>query len=366
MIDHKMLNLFNVFFVSSIRLELDERWCYIHYNNIFRNFFVPFLLCLCVMCLGLMELYSEFGKLLRSVVTISDVLRYASFTFIDILSNLLFLFNRKQCFRLVDELLYFDRSYSALTNSWSFKADAKLTRNQLVFASASYLIVLLINLIMFSVLPYNTTTAILLTISVFIRFHFILQQLYVVYFVEHLTIRYHLIRDTVQKQVKQNLLLATLKLYDRLGAMTQLISDAFGFYCLLNSLLVFLNSAIAIYASIVFIGRGSSLVSIFMDSGNAIPTIILFYGNTYAFNKLIIEEQEFKNAVKSLQYTATEEHSEDYLNFLDLINLKLMAESPKITACGLFTVNLQVFYNVFAAIVTYIMILFQFRDFEKA
>lgn len=63
-----------------------------------------------------------------------------------------------------------------------------------------------------------------------------------------------------------------------------------------------------------------------------------------------------------------------------------MTESPKITACGLFTVNLQVFYNVtnlssvekmttfhgffprfqvFAAIVTYIMILFQFRDFEK-
>ncbi|EJY58096.1 AAEL017432-PA, partial [Aedes aegypti] len=363
MIDHKVFNLFNMFFISSVRLELDERWCYIYFNNILRNCFLPLLLCSFVMFGGIMQLSDEFQYLIQRVADISDVLRYAFFTLVDAMTSLIFLFNRKQCFRLADELLHFDRSYSALTSSWSLEADAKLTRNHLVFASVSYLIVLLINIVMFSVLAYDITTSILLTISVFIGFHFILQQLYVVYFVEHLTIRYHLIRDIVQKQVSQHLLLATLKLYDRLGAMTQLVSDAFGLFCLLNSLLVFLNSAIAIYGSIVLIGRGSSFSTILMDSGNAIPTIILFYGKTYAFDRL---EQEFKNAVKSLQYTATEEQSEDYLNFLDLINLKLMAESPKITACGLFTINLQVFYNVFAAIVTYIMILFQFRDFEKS
>ncbi|XP_062542977.1 gustatory receptor 68a-like isoform X2 [Armigeres subalbatus] len=94
--------------------------------------------------------------------------------------------------------------------------------------------------------------------------------------------------------------------------------------------------------------------------------MLSLFGMAYTFEQVQTQEQEFKNAVKTLQYSATEKQSEDYLNFLDLINLKLMTESPKITACGLFTVNLQVFYNVFAAIVTYIMILFQFRDFEKS
>ncbi|XP_062542976.1 uncharacterized protein LOC134210743 isoform X1 [Armigeres subalbatus] len=127
-----------------------------------------------------------------------------------------------------------------------------------------------------------------------------------------------------------------------------------------------MNTTIAIYGTMVIVERSAPLLSVLMDSNNAVPIIVLFYGLTNSFEKLMFEEQEFKNAVKTLQYSATEKQSEDYLNFLDLINLKLMTESPKITACGLFTVNLQVFYNVFAAIVTYIMILFQFRDFEKS
>ncbi|XP_058828148.1 uncharacterized protein LOC131688038 [Topomyia yanbarensis] len=93
--------------------------------------------------------------------------------------------------------------------------------------------------------------------------------------------------------------------------------------------------------------------------------ILVMFGVTYGFDRVETEEQEFRNAIKSLQYNATEDQPVAYLDFLDIINLKLLTESPKITACGLFTINLKVFCNVFTAIVTYIMILFQFKDLEK-
>uniref|UniRef100_A0A182IUQ5 Uncharacterized protein n=1 Tax=Anopheles atroparvus TaxID=41427 RepID=A0A182IUQ5_ANOAO len=77
-------------------------------------------------------------------------------------------------------------------------------------------------------------------------------------------------------------------------------------------------------------------------------------------------ESELRSALKSIQYINFKDQTGEQKDFYDLINLKLMMESPKITACGLFEINLQIFYNVFAAIITYIVILFQFRGFEKA
>ncbi|XP_049546477.1 uncharacterized protein LOC125957663 isoform X3 [Anopheles darlingi] len=86
----------------------------------------------------------------------------------------------------------------------------------------------------------------------------------------------------------------------------------------------------------------------------------------YYFDLLHGKEAELKNALKTMQYSNIEHQSIDQKDFYDLINLKLMMESPKITACGLFEINLEVFYNVFAAIITYIVILFQFRSFETS
>ncbi|XP_055534276.1 uncharacterized protein LOC129723841 [Wyeomyia smithii] len=92
---------------------------------------------------------------------------------------------------------------------------------------------------------------------------------------------------------------------------------------------------------------------------------LVLFGTAYSFDRVDVEEEELRNKLKTLQYNACEDQSEKYSNFLDIVNLKLITDSPKITACGLFTINLKVFCNIFTAIVTYIMILFQFRDLEK-
>ncbi|XP_039437393.1 uncharacterized protein LOC120418926 isoform X4 [Culex pipiens pallens] len=156
--------------------------------------------------------------------------------------------------------------------------------------------------------------------------------------------------------------------FDQLIVIKRCLDVTLGVRLLLTLFQLTVNVSIYSYLALLYMfeRRGNFVFEIVQSLATiVINNTLVLLGVTYSFDRIQSEEQEFKNAIKSLQYEATEEHSEDYLNFLDLINLKLMTESPKITACGLFTVNLQVFYNVFAAIVTYIMILFQFRDFEK-
>ncbi|EJY57834.1 AAEL017158-PE, partial [Aedes aegypti] len=157
---------------------------------------------------------------------------------------------------------------------------------------------------------------------------------------------------------------------DEIDELKTLLTSIFGFQILINGANMFMTCSVVSYNVLITVQIKENLLQVLWEKLDVLADLfgnmVIFFLFGYRCGLIEVKEQEFKNAVKSLQYTATEEHSEDYLNFLDLINLKLMAESPKITACGLFTVNLQVFYNVFAAIVTYIMILFQFRDFEKA
>ncbi|KAL1380162.1 hypothetical protein pipiens_014404 [Culex pipiens pipiens] len=254
------------------------------------------------------------------------------------------------------------------TNKWQTIVRLRLVRAQLKFIGIIYSLMigfrLLICVLFFD--KYGLCTTVMLISSLCLELQFCLQKVFVQSFAEHLTIRYQLLQNTlISNKPDRKRLIPSLKLYDRLISMQQLLANTFGVQLLLSTLMPFVSCAVVTYASLQFLTLNVAVVHLVMEPIYVIPSIALFFGFAYQFDRLAGAEQEFKNAIKSLQYEATEEHSEDYLNFLDLINLKLMTESPKITACGLFTVNLQVFYNVFAAIVTYIMILFQFRDFEK-
>ncbi|XP_058456773.1 uncharacterized protein LOC131434144 [Malaya genurostris] len=150
-----------------------------------------------------------------------------------------------------------------------------------------------------------------------------------------------MLHRTALKTRNRNVLLTLLKLHDHLGVMKELITKAFGAFCMITSVIVFVQGAIIAYCSLWMWQQKLSTGLILMASINLPFNAIFFFGWTYSFDWLEYEE------------------------FLDIIDLKLLTESPKITACGLFSINLTVFCNVFTAIVTYIMILFQFKDLEK-
>uniref|UniRef100_A0A6E8VP72 Gustatory receptor n=1 Tax=Anopheles coluzzii TaxID=1518534 RepID=A0A6E8VP72_ANOCL len=144
------------------------------------------------------------------------------------------------------------------------------------------------------------------------------------------------------------------------------LSEVIGLKLILVILHLMFNVSFCTYDILEHVLSEKHLRDITRLSIIAVQETVMLFGLCFQFTMLDQKEAELKDALKSMQYTNLKRQSRDQKDFYDLVNLKLMMESPKITACGLFEINLQIFYNVFAAIITYIVILFQFRGFEKS
>ncbi|XP_058456772.1 uncharacterized protein LOC131434143 [Malaya genurostris] len=281
-----------------------------------------------------------------SVVNVCSLLRYSTVTLVHYLSYFLFLSNRTKVYALLKGVIRFDRDYLSIPN-----AGHNIEKVMFIVILALY--------------NFRIYDAVIFFGSMLIEFYFYIQNLFVLLFVELIMVRYRMLHRTTLKTRNRNVLLTLLKLHDHLGVMKELITKAFGAFCMITSVVVFVQSAIIAYCLLWMWQQKISTGLILMASINLPFNVIFFFGWTYSFDLLEHEEQEFKNAIKSLQYRSTEDQPASFSEFLDIIDLKLLTESPKITACGLFSINLTVFCNVFTAIVTYIMILFQFKDLEK-
>ncbi|XP_052566457.1 uncharacterized protein LOC120418926 isoform X1 [Culex pipiens pallens] len=368
MSDLELVNVFNTLYILSCRVViLDGR-----YKVVFRNpatiAAIPIILGLINAFCGVLIFNERLNIFMSNVAQLSSLARFFAINFTAPVLGVLFLLDRHNISDMMQRIILFDEHFRKATNNWQTIVRLRLVRAQLKLIGIIYSLMigfrLLICVLFFD--KYGLCTTVMLISSLCLELQFCLQKVFVQSFAEHLTIRYQLLQHTlISNRPDRKRLIPSLKLYDRLISMQQLLANTFGVQLLLSTLMPFVSCAVVTYGSLHFLTLNVAVVHLVMEPIYVIPSIALFFGFAYQFDRLAGAEQEFKNAIKSLQYEATEEHSEDYLNFLDLINLKLMTESPKITACGLFTVNLQVFYNVFAAIVTYIMILFQFRDFEK-
>ncbi|XP_035907805.1 uncharacterized protein LOC118510291 isoform X3 [Anopheles stephensi] len=169
----------------------------------------------------------------------------------------------------------------------------------------------------------------------------------------------------VKRNASSELLPMVICLWEALQRFKQHIASSFGIMNVLHALDAFVTSVVETYTVIYILELGYGIQAAFLN----LTTLILYTGMYYTFASahelLQFKEAELKDALKSMQYRQLQKQTRDQKDFYDLVNLKLMMASPKITACGLFEINLQIFYNVFAAIITYIVILFQFRGFEK-
>ncbi|XP_039437391.1 uncharacterized protein LOC120418926 isoform X2 [Culex pipiens pallens] len=362
----ELVNLFNSLYVSSCRIVQRKGHYHVYHRNVVSTFIGPLVICgITGFCGGTITL-ERLHFFLQSTAELSSLARYVSLTAIVVFLTVWCLVQRRKILKLLESLISYDRHSCRLINGRQPAIKLRLAKTGITFICLTYAVLLGIRAFMCLTyyLEFGPHTTILLFGAGLLELYFYLHQLFMQHFAEQFSERYRLLRRQLRPSSVRTLV-RSVKLYDRLVLMQEIFADTFGVQLLLSTLLTFLDCAIITYHSFHMLGMGVSAITVAIESVFLIPRVLLFFGLTYQFERLSFEEQEFKNAIKSLQYEATEEHSEDYLNFLDLINLKLMTESPKITACGLFTVNLQVFYNVFAAIVTYIMILFQFRDFEK-
>ncbi|XP_049546476.1 uncharacterized protein LOC125957663 isoform X2 [Anopheles darlingi] len=170
----------------------------------------------------------------------------------------------------------------------------------------------------------------------------------------------------ILKKNDNRLQMAVYEVLIRLDTFKRRLAHTFGFLLLVLVLEHFVVSSIHAFLLIVLIYMSENDISVIINAGMLLAHIAIFYTLAYFYDSIKVKEAELKNALKTMQYSNIEHQSIDQKDFYDLINLKLMMESPKITACGLFEINLEVFYNVFAAIITYIVILFQFRSFETS
>ncbi|XP_052895786.1 uncharacterized protein LOC128302976 [Anopheles moucheti] len=137
-----------------------------------------------------------------------------------------------------------------------------------------------------------------------------------------------------------------ISLWDDLQCFKQRIASTFGIMNVLHTLDAMLTCAVDTYTTFYVYELGLGLKGAFLNLVTMLLYTGTFYAFTYAHELLQCKEAELKNALKSMQYTNITKQTRDQKDFYDLVNLKLMMETPKITACGLFEINLQIFYNV--------------------
>ncbi|KXJ72686.1 hypothetical protein RP20_CCG017431 [Aedes albopictus] len=310
MIDHKVLNWFNSLSASSVRIRFSEGWCHLYFSNTFRNHICPLLLDIFTSFIGVTITVQNWSIFVKHVTYLSSILRYSSLTLASMLTGVWFLMQRKKYYLLVENLLHFDQCFSLIANTWSIETEASFTRIQIRLLIVSHVAITIIYIASFVWLgEYGFYSKILIICCVFIGFHFMLQQLYAVFFAEHLAERYCLLSRVVSQNSSQKILVQTLKLYDQLGGMQIMVSEVFGISCVITTLVVFLHTAVVFYSEMIYLAQGIPIAMIVAEVVTMIPIMVLFYAIMYSFDKLIVE--------------------------------------------------------ILAAIVTYIMILFQFKDFEK-
>ncbi|XP_035907807.1 uncharacterized protein LOC118510291 isoform X5 [Anopheles stephensi] len=131
-----------------------------------------------------------------------------------------------------------------------------------------------------------------------------------------------------------------------LGRCKDQLSDAIGLKLLLVMMHLLFNISFCAYDILQKIVSQAHMHNIARLTIIALQETVVLFGLCFYYSLLTLKEAELKDALKSMQYRQLQKQTRDQKDFYDLVNLKLMMASPKITACGLFEINLQIFYNV--------------------
>uniref|UniRef100_A0A182Y2R2 Uncharacterized protein n=1 Tax=Anopheles stephensi TaxID=30069 RepID=A0A182Y2R2_ANOST len=321
-----ILNVFNHLCVSLVFVEQSPKGVIVRRKHVFRNLLVLIAIVLTVCWLGATRTYHSFREMVRTVTEVVHLLKYS--------------INAQIMYLVLSWMYQYSNQVVAICNK-AIAIDSALKGMQKSEESSAEQHTLLKTLIIISILLRGC----FLAMHVFLQFRFNLK--YEVYVVLHCSVLVELTMDL------QKIFLLHFGYY--LARRYQIV------VCLLAAR----DTGNLDALSILFEDLRTLKKSISQTFGMLLLALILQTFIACSIHAYLIIEAELKDALKSMQYRQLQKQTRDQKDFYDLVNLKLMMASPKITACGLFEINLQIFYNVFAAIITYIVILFQFRGFEK-
>ncbi|XP_049299708.1 uncharacterized protein LOC125772253 [Anopheles funestus] len=361
-----VLNIFNHLCVSLIFVEQSPKGVTVRRKNVFRNILLLTVAVSIVCYLGLMRTFNHFREMVGSVTEIVHLLKYSingqiictilrwmyqySDTVVEICNKTIAINDAVRRLHIVRELV-------------ERHALLKLLIAVSILVRCSFL-----GMHIYLQFRYGLSyeTYLVLHGSVLVELTIDLQKVFLLYFACYLTKRYEIVMFLLGKRDVVDVV-AIYTIYEDIIALKKHLSQTFGVLLLVLILQTFLACSIHAYLIIVQTVHSFEVCA---NVAQLLINLLLFYMLTYSYDCVATKVgccvSELKNALKSMQYTNIKKQTRDQKDFYDLVNLKLMMESPKITACGLFEINLQIFYNVFAAIITYIVILFQFRGFEKS
>ncbi|XP_050075047.1 uncharacterized protein LOC126562546 [Anopheles maculipalpis] len=358
-----ILNVFNHLFVSVIFVEQSPKgYVTVRRKHVFRNILVLAATVATVSYLGGSRTFHNFRDMVGTVTEIVHLLKYS--------------INAEIMYMILTWMYQYSNKVITICNK-AIAIDNALERMQKPDQACVERNVLIKSLVVFSILlrasfltmhlflqfQYNLKyeVYVVLHCSVLVELTMDLQKIFLLYFAYYLAARYQTVVRLLAKLDVVNLDKLG-NIYADLSSLKKCMSKTFGILLLALILQTFIACSIHAY---LILTQSDHSYQTFANVNQLLINLLLFYFLTQSYDSVEAKEAELKNALKSMQYRNLQKQTRDQKDFYDLVNLKLMMESPKITACGLFEINLQIFYNVFAAIITYIVILFQFRGFEK-
>uniref|UniRef100_A0A182PDR7 Gustatory receptor n=1 Tax=Anopheles epiroticus TaxID=199890 RepID=A0A182PDR7_9DIPT len=357
-VSYEILNVFNHLFISIVYVDQTLKGPTVRHKNVLRNIFI-LLSSVSIFCyLGLKRTLSNYHFMVGSVQEIVHLLKYSlngqlTYTLLSGMYTHSF-----KVIAILNEAIAIDRTIQ----QWPIAEAFFTVRHKLLKTLIALIILVRGSFFMMHLylqFRYNLAYDVYMLLhgNVLIELSMDLQKLFLLYFALYMAQRYHVLLHLLDR-TNLTTMVPVYEVFENLTTFKKNLSKTFGLQLLALVLQTFV--ACSIHAYLILVER----LYVFQLIANVIQLLVnlaLFFILTYYYDYVEIKEAELKDALKSMQYTNLKRQSRDQKDFYDLVNLKLMMESPKITACGLFEINLQIFYNVFAAIITYIVILFQFR-----
>ncbi|XP_037035866.1 gustatory and pheromone receptor 39a-like [Bradysia coprophila] len=172
------------------------------------------------------------------------------------------------------------------------------------------------------------------------------------------------IQFTLQKRVLNRVLLLGINLFDELLCLKEDFKKLFDHLLLLMFSFAFVNLTISVYFVLSYSGNNIfSIASAYLFSVFILPHALLFVFLIHFIHKLGDVVTRMSATVNELcDFTTIE--IKPFLNSY-LLNINYMEQTKYITVADIFTIDYSLLYKMFAAIVTYMVLLLQFRQLEQ-
>uniref|UniRef100_A0A182NJU6 Gustatory receptor n=1 Tax=Anopheles dirus TaxID=7168 RepID=A0A182NJU6_9DIPT len=334
----QILNTFNHLCVSVVYIEQTPKGAIVRRKDVLRNMLTLGVVVSIMCIMGFSRTAQDFLQMVGTITEVVHLLKYCiNGQIMGSVLNWLARYNGRVVL-ICNEAIAIDGSIRRLR----FVREIVEPRHVLLKTLIASVVFFRFKFIMINLylqFRYHLTydTYVILHCNVLIEMAMDLEKLFLLYFALYMAQRYEVLRQLLPRSSSATLK-AVYAIYEDLIAFKKHLSETVGILLLVLILQTFMACSIHAY---LIVDENMRVFQIMVNVGQLLINLSLFYILTYFYDFVEIKEAELKNALKSMQYTNLKVQTRDQKDFYDLVNLKLMTESPKITACGLFEINLQ-------------------------